>query len=360
VSIARQDHRIGSTPVVARAAVAGVVLCTGAALVLARPAASTQASPGRIEVLQSVDALPAGIVGRFREPIGWQRDAEGRDFVFDRRGHTIYRIDGRQEARRLVEIGGEDGRVLEPGAFAVAPNGTFAVADAPGGRERVQIFNADGARLGGFTLPGRATARLSIGNLVLNGVGSLQYTGRGILMSQPETGSLITVYGLAGTPVRSIGRLRETGHEHDRELHLAFNSGLPLVDPTGGYYFVFLAGPPVIRKYDADGAFVWERLVQGRELDGYLRALPSAWPRRDERGREVPLVIPTVRTAAVDPAGRLWISLMVPVTYVIDAEGEKVRTVQFRAAGVVAPVSLHFAGPSHVLVTPGCYVFDTA
>lgn len=346
-----------TTPVAALAA-AGVVVSLAVVALTTTPAgAQSRPSPGRVEVLQSIDALPAVVVGEFREPIGWQRDADGRDFVFDRRGHTVYRVaaDG---ARKLVEIGGEDGRVLEPGAFAVAPNGTFAVADAPRGLERVQIFNADGARLGGFQLPGRATARLSIGNLVLNGVGSLQYTGRGLLMSQPETGSLITVYGLAGTPVRSIGRLRATGHEADRELHLALNAGLPLVDPRGGYYFVFLAGQPILRKYTAEGALVWERQIQGRELDPYREALPTTWPRRNERGREVPLVVPTVRTAAVGPTGDVWISLMVPFTYVYDAEGEKVRTVQFRAAGLLAPVSLHFAGASRLLAMPGGFMFE--
>lgn len=347
--------RLFPAPVAALAA-AGVVVCLAAALAASASDAQPRPSPGRVEVLQSVDALPAVIVGEFREPIGWQRDAEGRDFVFDRRGHTVYRV-GPDGARKLVEIGGEDGRVLEPGAFAVAPNGTFAVADAPRGLERVQIFNADGARLGGFQLPGRATARLSIGNLVLNGVGSLQYTGRGLLMSQPETGSLITVYGLAGTPVRSIGRLRATGHEADRELHLALNAGLPLVDPRGGYYFVFLAGQPILRKYTTEGALVWERQIQGRELDPYQEALPTTWPRRNARGRDVPLVIPTVRTAAAGPTGEVWISLMVPFTYVYDADGEKIRTVQFRAAGLLAPVSLHFAGASQLLAMPGGFVF---
>ena len=37
-------------------------------------------------------------------------------------------------------------------------------------------------------LPGQNAARLTIGSLVLNGVGSLDYTGRAILISQPETG----------------------------------------------------------------------------------------------------------------------------------------------------------------------------
>jgi hypothetical protein len=71
----------------------------------------------------------------------------------------------------------------------------------------------------------------------------------------------------------------------------------------------------------------------------------------------VPLVPPVVRTAAVDPEGRLWVSFVLPYTYVYDAEGEKLRTVQFRAAGVIAATSLAFPGGGRVLVTPGCYEF---
>src|SRR2546430_6118660 len=51
----------------------------------------------------------------------------------------------------------------------------------------------------------------------LNGIGSLQYTGTSILMSQPETGALITEYALNGGVNRTIGHLRRTGHEDDPE-----------------------------------------------------------------------------------------------------------------------------------------------
>jgi hypothetical protein len=64
-----------------------------------------------------------------------------------------------------------------------------------------------------------------------------------------------------------------------------------------------------------------------------------------------------VRTAAVDPEGRLWVAFVLPYTYVYDAEGEKIRTVQFRAAGVVAATSLAFIGSNQVLITPGCYEY---
>ena len=66
---------------------------------------------------------------------------------------------------------------------------------------------------------------------------------------------------------------------------------------------------------------------------------------------------PTVRTAAVDRAGRLWVSFVLPFSYVYDADGEKIRTVQFRGAGIVAPSSLWFNEKGRVLVTPGCYEF---
>jgi len=320
--------------------------------------AAVRVSPGNLEVLKAVGSLPPAIVGLFREPIGFKQTAIGDFFVFDRRGHTVYSIDDNGAAsRKLVQIGAEDGRLIEPSAFDVAANGSFAVADAPNGRERIQLFDATGVRTGGFLLPGRGASRIVLGSLALNGVGTLTFTGKTLVMSHPESGWLLSEYGLAGTPIRSVGRLRATGHESDRELHVALNAGIPIPDPRGGFYFVFMAGPPAFRKYGADGELVYERAIQGREIDPVVAAIPNRWPRRASGGDEVPLVTPTIRTAAVDPAGRLWISFVVPVTYVYDAEGEKIRTVQFNGAGVIAPSSLSFTTSGRLLVTPGCYEF---
>ena len=140
-------------------------------------------------------------------------------------------------------------------------------------------------------------------------------------------------------------------------MHVALNAGIPIPDPKGGFYFVFMAGPPAFRKYDANGELVYERAIQGREIDPVVAAIPNRWPRRSSGGGEVPFVTPTIRTAAVDPAGRLWISFVVPFTYVYDEGGEKIRTVQFRGAGIIAPSSLSFTARGRLLVTPGCYEF---
>jgi len=319
--------------------------------------AAVRVSPGSIEVLKAVDSLAPHVVGLFRDPIGFKQTAGGDYYVFDRRGHTVYAVDNSgTEATKLVQIGAEDGRVIEPSAFDVAVNGSFAVADAPNGRERVQMFDAAGVRTGGFLLPGRGAARVVLGTMALNGVGTLTFNNKLLLMSHPETGWLFSEYTLTGVPVRSIGQLRKTGHEADRDLHLALNAGIPIADPAGGFYYVFMAGPPAFRKYDAKGELLFERVIQGREIDPVVAAIPDRWPRR--AAGELPLVAPSVRTAAVDPSGRLWVSFVLPYTYVFDAAGEKVRTVQFRGAGVVAPSSLWFNGKGRLLVTPGCYEFQ--
>lgn len=318
--------------------------------------AALRVSPGTLEILKAVDSLAPHVVGLFRDPIGFKQTANGEYYVFDRRGHTVYAVDRTgAKAHKLVQIGAEEGRLIEPSAFDVAFNGTFAVADAPNGRERVQIFDAGGVRTGGFLLPGRGASRLVLGTLSLSGVATLTFNGKLMLMSHPETGWLFTEYTLTGVPLRSIGQLRNSGHEADRDLHLALNAGIPVVDPTGGYYFVFMAGQPMLRKYDAKGELVFERVIQGREVDPVVAAIPDRWPRR--ASGELPLVAPAVRTAAVDHSGRLWVSFVHPVTYVYDSTGEKIRTVQFRGAGVIAPSSLSFDGEGKVLVTPGCYEF---
>jgi hypothetical protein len=313
------------------------------------------------EVLPSINAAPAHIAGTFTTPLAYQVLSDGSAYVFDRRQHTVYRIDAaRTKATPLVMIGAEAGNLLQPTAFESVPTGNFVVADAPRNKERIQVFQRDGLRISGFELTGGTLPRVTIENVVLNGIGSLCFTGNTILLNRPETGGLITEYDLYGAAQRTIGRLRTTGHEADPALHLAFNSGVPIAVPEsagGGFYFVFLSGEPVFQRYDAKGVLLYERRIQGRELDPFIARQPTQWPRRTIGGTEIPLVSPTVRTARVDPMGRLWVSLIVPFTYVYDFDGDKIGAVQFRGAGIIAPTSLYFGTGWRVFATPGLYEF---
>ena len=317
------------------------------------------ASAIRVDVLRSVGGIPPHIVGTFENPVGFQQSSDGTYYVFDRRAQVVYSIDAaRTKAQKIVEIGGEEGRIIQPSGFDVSRNGHIVVADVPRQQQRVQTFDALGKRLTGFFLPGQPAARVTIGNLMLNGAGSIQHTGSTLLISHPESGSLFTEYSPGGYAQRSIGTLRPTGFEDDPQLHVAMNAGLPLVDPTGGFFFVFITGTPLIRKYDAKGSLIFERHIEGRELDDYLAAQPKRWPRRQVQDKLVPFVTPSISAAAVNSRGDLWISLSVSYTYVYDKDGDKIRTVQFQAAGLVNPSSLSFAPDGRLLVTPGCYEFD--
>lgn len=311
------------------------------------------------EVIRSSDAIPAHIAGRFRDPFGFERSSSGQYFVFDRRSQIVYGVDPRGDsAWEIVHIGNEPGRILNPFAFAVAPDGTFAVADAPNNQERIQIFTPAGFRIGGFTLPGKPRARVTLDGVVLNGIGSLQYTGTSIFLSQPDAGSLVTEYSTTGAFIRRFGELRHTGHEDDPAVHVALNIGVPLIDPTGGVFFVFQTGEPVFRKYDSSGRLVFERQIQGREIDSFVGRLPNMWLKRAPENGEIPFLTPTIRAAAVDTTGHLWVSFAEPLTYEFDSDGDKIRAVQLRAAGLVSPNHMSFDEKGRMLVTPGLVVFN--
>ena len=311
-----------------------------------------------VETLRAVGGLPAHISGRFEELTICRQTGTGAFLVFDRRLHSVFRVSPKADApTEVVTIGAEPGRLLQPYAFDVGPDGTFVVADAPGNRSRVQSFLPTGSRLSGFSVPGPAYPLL-VDGVAITGIASLVMSRSSVFLSRPESGSLVTELGLDGVSARTFGELRATGQEHDRPLHNALNSGVVVINPEGGFYYVFVAGVPMYRKYDSSGRMVFERHIEGPELDAYMRDRPTVWPRRKSGDGEFPVVRPAVRAAAADASGSLWISLDVPFTYVYDRRGDKLRVVQFRAAGIVSPTNLSFTPQGQLLLTPGCTLFD--
>ena len=311
-----------------------------------------------VEQVRSVGGIPAFLAGEFEEASGYALRPDGSALVFDRRRHRVYTVDSARTAvTPLVEIGAEVGRVLRPTSFDAAANGDFIVADAPGRQPRVSVFDARGKVLNTFHVAATHVPRLTIDNLVLNGIGSARYTGVTVLLNQPERGVLVSEYSVTGATQREFGTLRRTGFEHDADVHMAFNTAVPLPTPDGGAYVVFLAGPPAFRKYSSAGVLEFERVIQGRELDPIVMNMPTQWPRRRVDDVSYPLVRPTIRTAAVDPAGRLWVATPTSHVYVFDADGEKVRTLQLIGAGALTPTSMWFAPDGRLLVTPGLYDF---
>ena len=326
-----------------------------------REPASSQGVGGasRVEPLRSTGGIPPFLAGEFEDASGFALRPDGSALVFDRRRHRVYAIDAARTAvTPLVEIGSEVGRVLRPTSFDVARSGDFIVADAPGRQPRVSVFESSGRVLNTFSVAARESPRITVDNVVLDGIAAARYTGTTVLLNQPERGALVAEYSVTGALQRQYGLLRRTGFEADPDVHLAFNAALPIPAPDGGTYVVFLAGPPAFRKYSAGGTLEFERVIQGREIDALVMRMPTQWPRRRVDDVSYPLVLPSVRAAAVDGAGRLWVAMPTSHVYVFDTDGEKVRTLQLIGAGALTPTSMWFAPDGRLLVTPGLYEFS--
>src|SRR5262249_22307981 len=150
----------------------------------------------------------------------------------------------------------------------------------------------------------------------------------------PARGQLVSELSVQGETMRQFGEPRRAGATPDPAVDAMLNIGIPLVDPTGGAYFVFQTGVPMFRKYAAGGRLIFERHIEGVELAASVALLPTIWRRPGGEDR-LPITQPLVRSAAVDDDGHLWVALGVPYVYVYDGRGEKIRTMQLDATGPI-------------------------
>ena len=312
-----------------------------------------------VETLTPISALPVGIATSFRDPIAFVETSSRDVLVLDRREASLFAIDAAPaRARRIVGPGPGPGGLTSPSALAVNPGDLIGLADVVQDVNRVQYFSPRGSRIGGFYLPDRPRAHVAYSGLAINEINALVFRQDRFLVNLPSRGRLVTELSLNGETLRQFGEPRPTGQASNADLDALLNIGVPVMAPDGGFYFVFQTGVPMFRKYDASGAVVFERHIEGPELDAAIQRLPTVWRLGGPDAGRLPIIEPLIRTAAVDRAGRLWIALAAPFTYIYDPRGEKIRTVQLRAAGPIVPRSLFFTDDDRVLVTPGCYEFS--
>ena len=223
-------------------------------------------------------AAPGGTLWRAgRLPAG----SEGDYFVVDRRGHTVSRIDRAMTAiTPLLAIGHEAGRVLRPFGFDLGV-GEFAIADAPGATERVQVFTTSGSRVSAFTLSSRSEAQGATGRP------GPQRRQRHAPDESTHDPAESTRHRRPRQRVRHPGPgAPERGHtsRHGSRWRCAVAPGVQR-GPAGAHswrrpLFRLPDGRSRFRKYNAAGTLVFERAIQGRELDALVQTQPTTWPRR--------------------------------------------------------------------------------
>src|SRR5262245_34893723 len=96
------------------------------AIAILAPLLATQTTAALdVEVIRSSGGLPPHIVGLFEEPLSFQQSPAGPYYVFDRRGHTVYAVDeDKKSALKLIEIGQELGRIIQPRGFDTSATGS--------------------------------------------------------------------------------------------------------------------------------------------------------------------------------------------------------------------------------------------
>ena len=189
---------------------------------------------------------------------------------------------------------------------------------------------------------------MTLGGLALDGVSTLAFLGNGIALNQPETGCAhhrVRARRHAGPQHRRAARDRPRSRSAAAPRHEHRDSAA--ASRRAATSSCSLAGAPMFRRYDAKGALLFERVMQGRELDPIIEQMPKTWPRRTIDGKELPLVVPTVRAAA----RRLRRQ---PVGVVPDAGHLRLRRTRARRSGPCSfvqpesspPTSLFFSRPA--------------
>ena len=213
--------------------------------------------------------------------------------------------------RQISEAGQEPGALFDPQDFALDRQGNILVID---GKKRLQGFTAAGKHLGTITYWAECLA------LAVNGRGEY-------LLSQPELGALVTVYGPDGKVRRSFGKLKDGGGPYRsvaNRVHLAVTSQDEV--------YVSLDHQGILQKYDSNGRLLWETMIPGAQVERLRGIFWSDDPNKSKHG----VVISTVhsRLSAFYVAFNLFFDesrrqLYVPLNdgsiYIADTNGKPIK-----------------------------------
>ena len=318
------------------------------------------ASGTRRNSVRSIAALPPDLAGQFAEPAGFAQLPSGDYLVFDRRGHTVFRVDpGFGAARPLVSIGSRTRAHSAALRIRSRPDG-------PAGARR--CAGDDGAHPG--VLDRRHASRRILAAPATRGARAIRRPHAERRLDAARDGAS----DRAAQPARDRLAhhrvpLQRTGGPHHRTPARHWSRGVA-ARPPGAEQRLSAADSVgrlllrLPRRRAALSTLFSSRRAAIRSRNSGPRARSSdpgiadqLESRRHSADRTVPIVRSIVRSAAVDATGQLWVSFSVPYTYVYDDDGEKRRTIQLYGAGPLAPSSLSFAPDGRLLVTPGGYVF---
>lgn len=271
---------------------------------------------------------------------------QNKYFLTDVEGNRLLVINNSMEVERdFGRIGSGPGRLLHPGYLDVGGDGTVFVED--GGNERIVKFDQSGNYIGEFRVDAFQ--------------GMAVDTQNRLYLGQPEEGSLITVYSSTGIKLRSFGTLKkyseiygETFRDKDVSHMTALNRVRLATDKDGSLYVSFMI-TPLIRKYGADGRLVFERRLEGPEIDRLMEAIQKRrYIATKSDGVDVRII---ALDPVIDPAnGNIMVPLVDGSIYVADRDGNKLSILRpawtNRGDGTFRPFVAGLGANGEFMVTP--------
>lgn len=249
--------------------------------------------------------------------------------VSDRTRNSVLVINEHSEiVREISGIGSAPGRLFRPGYLDVASDGAIYVQD--GGNERVQSFDLEGRYLGGF-----ATTTFT---------GFAAGADGEVFLGQPEKGLLVTVYSRDGKMLRSFGSLKKLSEvygpsfmQDDDKWRNAINRVKLSVEPGGNVLVSFMLAP-YIQKYTREGELVFERRLEGPEIERLAQSVlsPEGGGNLTVSTDGFPEHIMSLEAVSL-PGGEINVILTDGSVYVADAEGCRLRVLRPQAEGRFTP-----------------------
>ena len=271
---------------------------------------------------------------------------QGKYLLTDvKRNRVLIVKDNMEVEREFGRIGSGPGQLLHPGYIDVARDGTIYVND--GGNERIVKFTSAGAYLGEFQVASYEGMAVGAENE--------------LFLGQPQEDNLVTVYSSSGKKLRSFGQLKKFSEiygaafaDNDALYKTALNQVRLSTDKDGNLYVSFML-IPLIQKYSPQGKLLFERKLEGPEIDQLMEKIQKrkyiTGNRDGAEGRIIAL------DPVIEPAtGNILVPLVDGSIYVADRDGNKLALLHpqwpEQATRTFYPYVAGLGAKGELLVTP--------
>lgn len=226
--------------------------------------------------------------------------SSGDLFVLDNMNHRVLVFREGRFLRQIGQIGQGEGDLHQPVAMCIDKNDRLYIVDQE--NKRIQIFLSDGSPYGRFQ------ADTETNTITVDSLGE-------ILINNPNSGDLVTVYSAQGRKVRTMGELAPVslgypGHARDEDLKPFLGRAYLLADESGIYIVHFFM--PLVRKITENGELLWERRLEGKPVEELARTFwgePGSRPAKSVRSLDHRQFTNIIACAAIAEDGRLLVVL---------------------------------------------------